>query len=328
MMQKTADENRVEYETPHALLLAPYIIIPITLLIALFSYLHAGSRTAFDAYAAPVMLLYLAVFNLPHIVASGVTLFDAQYIKTYGWKIFLPAVLLLIAVLPFHLPSHNSRFILCLMLATNIHIFGQQFGLVRMFGMPYNKMHSLWKWVTIFMFGLGLLSLNLPDVLTPAMRLSLQITGEIAAAVFCAVSCFIYASAPTASARLYVLAVAVSVLWTGWLYQMGYLFLVTVVPRFIHDVTAFIIYIYHDMNRNSGGARNMVYRAFSFSRIPVYILGPLLAFALALPVTWLYFFKDDQWAYKLFIFLTLMHYYTESFAWKKGGLQREYIRVS
>lgn len=110
------------------------------------------------------------------------------------------------------------------------------------------------------------------------------------------------------------------------LFHYGYFAFVIILGRVIHEFTAWHIYATHDRNRNLGAAPNLLFRAFGFTRLPVYALSILLAFAIGIALTYGIF--QTGLAASLLVSLSLIHYYTESFLWKGGSIHRRSLQFS
>jgi hypothetical protein len=106
--------------------------------------------------------------------------------------------------------------------------------------------------------------------------------------------------------------VAVYAFW-----ELGYSVFVIMVPRFVHDITAFYIYAVHDHNRNLQARHNYIYRSFSF--LSPLILCPALAIVLSAVL------GPNTWFVAPLIIITLLHYYTESFIWRGDTPHRRQI---
>ena len=106
------------------------------------------------------------------------------------------------------------------------------------------------------------------------------------------------------------------------LYLMDYSFFMVLIPRVIHDLTAFAFYITHDQNRNSERTHNALYSIFDRTGIPVAILCPLLAVIFAFPLTYC---MQIPWVYHLAMIAALFHYYTDGITWKREAPHREFV---
>jgi hypothetical protein len=118
-----------------------------------------------------------------------------------------------------------------------------------------------------------------------------------------------------------------------------YYFLAILIPRLVHDATAYVFYVTHDVNKHLGHPQNFIYRWAKKAKLNVFIVLPLISFAL----TYVLQVYGDQWVNVITQFLfgmeirkaislgligyfSLMHYYTEAFTWKHGSPYRQYIR--
>jgi hypothetical protein len=147
----------------------------------------------------------------------------------------------------------------------------------------------------------------------------------------------------TASRSGLVFLWANSLLVAGsWLvYVEQYYFLAILMPRLVHDVTAYSFYVAHDINRHGRQAENGLFRLTNACRIPPVVVLPLLSFALTYLlqvygndvvnfIAQTLFATEINKAVTLGLigYLALMHYYTEAFVWSAGSPLRRYIRFS
>jgi hypothetical protein len=197
-------------------------------------------------------------------------------------------------------------------------------GIARTMGSGWGRSHSIWRWTALLiavpMYFQILSIVRIP----PYVRHDLTIVICAALAAFLCVSYVVYRSANTRPARWYILANAIGAAAEVALFYMGYYFFVILISRVVHDLSAFAFYISHDVNRNAGTTRNIIYRSLRFLKIPIIALCPMIAMAMAFPIT--YFMQHDVF-YRVAVPLAFLHYYTDAFAWKKGSLHREHIHM-
>jgi hypothetical protein len=317
--------KKVAYQTPRTILLAIYAIIPVCALAVFIDQAFLdGWLKAHLPHTPEAFLLFVIFFVQPHIIASAGTFFDRDYLRHY-WKRLLPAALILAGIGMFF-PSLiiTQGFIIFSALWGITHFTGQQCGIIHMMGRGFKRSYAFWRWMSLLMAApiyYGMFSF-MP--LSHEMQRNI-LTGLCVGLVpYLYVSYLVYRTADTQPARYYMLANVVGAIAEIALYSMGYYFFVIVISRVIHDLSAFTFYISHDANRNAGGVKNIFYRSLRFLPVPVYVLCPLIAVALAFPLT---YYMHYDWAYRIGIPLTLFHYYTDRFVWKKGSLHREYIRM-
>jgi hypothetical protein len=106
-----------------------------------------------------------------------------------------------------------------------------------------------------------------------------------------------------------------------WVNELGYTLFVIFIPRIIHDITAFSVYITHDTNRNRGEPRNAVYRVARFTRLPPLVLLPLLSIGIAYVLT-----INERYALAAIVIstITFLHYYFEGFIWRGPNPHRQH----
>lgn len=128
----------------------------------------------------------------------------------------------------------------------------------------------------------------------------------------------------------------------SWLvYVEQYYFLAILMPRLVHDITAYSFYVAHDINRHGRQAENGLFRLTNACQIPPALVLPLLSFSLTYLlqvygndavnfIAQTLFNTEINKAVTLGLigYLALMHYYTEAFVWSAGSPLRRYIRFS
>lgn len=103
-------------------------------------------------------------------------------------------------------------------------------------------------------------------------------------------------------------------------FYLDYVFLVLLLPNFVHDVTAYMFYTRHDANRCEKTSSNVIYRWLRIRPSWIVILLPVLSFILAIIFEFLIHFI-------FLLVITYFHYYIEGVAWKKNTLHRKNIFV-
>jgi hypothetical protein len=93
-------------------------------------------------------------------------------------------------------------------------------------------------------------------------------------------------------------------------------------PRMVHDISAFMIYISHDTNRNLDRPKLFLYRATQ-TVMPIWTALVLVSVSWGAVVT----YSGLKVLFWMAVSLALMHYMTEIFIWKRGSLHRRYIHI-
>ena len=105
--------------------------------------------------------------------------------------------------------------------------------------------------------------------------------------------------------------------------KMDYSVFVILMPRVIHDITAFMIYCGHDQNRNRHEYKNFLHGFFSFLRIPPLLMNPILAISIAFVVD---YYTSHQTTLMVIVFFGLLHYYMEGIIWKRDAIHRKSLK--
>lgn len=103
---------------------------------------------------------------------------------------------------------------------------------------------------------------------------------------------------------------------------MGYAVIAVIMLRFVHDISAFCIYVKHDTLFLSKNKKNYLYSLFRIQAKYVYVFLPVFSIFIS------YFLqvKGNIFVTFIVLLLALNHYYLESVIWKRGSLHREMLR--
>ena len=126
-----------------------------------------------------------------------------------------------------------------------------------------------------------------------------------------------------------------------YLYVESYYFFAILIPRLVHDATAYIFYVTHDYNKHAVEPKNALYRWTKRYSLSVFIVLPVLSFFIAfvlqaygdMAVAWLtqaVFGVEIRKVVTLGVlgYFALMHYYSEAITWKAGSPYRQFISFS
>jgi hypothetical protein len=359
------------------LLLALYGFIPLSILVVLVDQLFL-SGVLKDQYlpSNPATLMWWAIiFNFPHIVSSLVTLADKEYIQFYK-KRFTKALTIIIAVvlginilIPLLFPgvlSTASTFLFLVFFSgyTMYHVLSQQFGIGMMLmkvrpTTSYEVWRALATVASTLMYGMVFVIWTETPVLGEFSAFDIM---KVIAGIFCVLTVmqgiYITRTSQRDLGKWYVYSNLLMLVTSYGLLLAGYGFFVIAIPRFVHDLTAFIIYSTHDQNRNRDQVRNYFYRALKFIPIPILFLCPILAIVIAHSVQCGSLYIDlllgfdkaafelnecpfdryyqptginngippymQFWAQIMFI-CGLFHYHIEAFVWKREAIHRHSV---
>ncbi|MDI1229975.1 MAG: hypothetical protein PSU93_02365 [Methylobacter sp.] len=340
-VQDSSDDNQMVIS--FRLLLGLYAIIPLCLLLQLFDGWFWNGVLQQNLPSSPEQfLLFQVLFGTPHIVASSILLAsNAEYLKVYKSKIMFmtAAIVMIFGVGSLFIPYK----VLYLIAAawTVYHVLKQQIGVGRgLYRLPDWAFYLLlWLSVTagIFVY-IGIFLKNSLDV-QQLEWIKLVAGGLCVAMIGSALLCQRYAT--TAIGRWFLWSNVLLVLSSFYLFMQQYYFLAILVPRLVHDATAYVFYVVHDYNKHHRQPQNFIYRYAARCHLPIFIVLPIASFLLAFvlqsygdsavnSVTELFFGVEIRKAITVGLlgYLALMHYYTESFTWKHGSPYRRFIAFS
>ena len=316
-------------------LLALYAVIPVSvLLVVTDAWLFEGRAVYQHIPTQPEYWpFWTVIFGLPHIIASLITMADREYLNHYRRTLLWPLLVFAGIATAGHIgPQPLSSNLLFLFLAfyTIYHVLAQQLGLtLMMMGTAPSRTYQLWKWLSVIaglaiyinVYGERYLGnvwlanvLSLYDALT-----------YTAALISAALIVLAIRLTPTSRHRIgvwYLWGNVALILSTLLIQEVGYSLFVILIPRVIHDVTAYIVYITHDRNRNKHEPIHSIYRLTSFTRLSPVILLPLMSIGVAFLLT-----SYHQYAVISILMLTVtfLHYYFEGFIWRGANPHRRYV---
>ncbi len=324
-------------------LLSLYAIVPICVLLAWldqFTFDHA-LRDMLPSSPSH-FLLFNVLFGTPHIIASNVLLFGhADYVGTFKNK--LVGMTLFIIVI-FGIGSLFIPYRVLYIISaswTVYHVLKQQHGIAKAVCRLPNWAFYAQLWLSV---GAGIfiyMGIFLKNSLEPEQAQAvLQIATLLTAGLLLSTA---YCQKQVCSrfGKCFLWANTCLVLASWYAYGEQYYFLAILMPRLVHDITAYSFYVCHDVNRHGAVPETGLFRLAARCHVPVAVVLPLLSFLL----TYLFQAYGDAWVdwiaqtlfstsvYKavtlgLIGYLALMHYYTEAFIWAAGSPLRRYIRFS
>jgi len=315
-------------------LLALYALIPISLfLVAVDTLALDGVLLRQHLPAAPERwAFWTVIFGLPHIVASLLTMADREYLSHYRYKL-LPPLLAFAAIACAGQfgpqPVGQRALFVFLAFYTVYHVLAQQLGLtLMMMDAPPSPVFRLWKWLAVltgFAIYINVYGKTyLGEVMLGPVSVY-QVTTLVAVGLCAAV--IVLAIRLTGDARhrigTWYLWGNVALLGSALLInEIGYTLFVILVPRVIHDVTAYIIYVTHDGNRNRTRPVNLLYRLTRFSRLPPLLLLPAVSILIAYALTT---HQHLPLVNVAVLTISFLHYYYESFIWRGASPHRQYV---
>ncbi|MDD2739466.1 MAG: hypothetical protein PHR94_11085 [Methylomonas lenta] len=324
-------------------LLSLYAIVPVCVLLQLLDRWVFNHALHDMLPSSPShFLLFQILFGTPHIIASNLLLFGhADYVsyfknKLIGMTLF---IILFFGVGSLFIPYRALYIITACW--TVYHVLKQQHGIAKAVCRLPNWAFYLQLWLSVSAGIFIYLGIFLKNSLTPQQaELVLQISSVLTIALIMS-TLVCQKFVPSRFGWYFLWANTLLVVASCYVYSQQYYFLAILMPRLVHDITAYSFYVSHDVNRHSQHADNGLFKLTSRCHLPAALVLPLLSLLLTYL---LQTYGDDlvnlvlqtlfaTQIYKAVTlgvigYLALMHYYTESFVWAAGSPLRRYIRFS
>ncbi|MEY3289691.1 MAG: hypothetical protein RLZZ419_1933 [Pseudomonadota bacterium] len=325
------------------LLLGLYAIIPLCLMLQMADgwFWHGFLRENLPSKPTH-FLLFQILFGTPHILASTIVLAsNTDYLKFYQRNIIIMTAVIAIFFGVGSLFIPYQAFYVLVAGWTVYHVLKQQHGIARgVCHLPSRAFYVLlWLSVTAGLFVyIGIFLKNSLDAQhTEWLK---QIAGLLCTVlVLTTVYCQRYVT--TTFGKWFLWSNVLLVLSTFYLYLQQYYFLAILVPRLVHDATAYIFYVTHDYNKHHLHPQNFLYRYAARCNVHIFIVLPVCSFVLAFvlqaygdnlvsALTKFFFDVEIHKAVTLGLlgYLALMHYYTEAITWKGDSPYRRFIAFS
>lgn len=330
----------VRYAVSYRTLLSLYTIIPLCLLIQLGdTYWYDGALKNALPSSPNHFVLFQLLFGIPHILASAILLTsNREYLSFYRHKLLLMTLFIVVffGVGSLFIP-YKALYILTAAW-TVFHVLKQQLGIGR-------GVYPLPNWTCHILLGLSVsagiaiyIGIFLKNHLTLTQATYLHASAFWLCVGLLLITLVSQRYVPSLMGKTFLWGNSCLVFSSFYLAMCQYYFLAILVPRLVHDATAFIVYVTHDYNRQEQQQANALYRWMAQWHIPVFLMLPSLAFGSAFilqnygdafisNVSRYVFDVEIRKAVTLGVigYLSLMHYYTESFTWKHDSPYRRYI---
>ena len=324
-------------------LLGLYTIIPLCLALQFIDITFWQGYLQSNLPSSPNhFIVFQILFGTPHIIASTLLLTtNSNYLKNYSRKLLLMTLAIAIVFGLGSLLIPYKVFYVLVAGWTVYHVIKQQHGVARSVCRLPNWAFYLLLWLSVIaglIIYVGIFlknSLDVQQIVWIKQSAGLLCISIIIFGIYCqryVVSLF---------GRCFLWANIFLVLSCFYLYLEHYYFLAILVPRLVHDATAYTFYVTHDYNRHHSKPHNLMYIIAARCHLPLLIVLPLCSFSLAFVLQ----AYGDNFIAQLseFLFgtriskvitlgllgyLALMHYYTEAFTWKNDSPYRRYIAFS
>lgn len=310
-------------------LLLLYAILPVSVVIVLMDkFLWNHAVLAAIPFRPESWLIWIYLFGMPHVVGGMQMFADSEYLKKYGcWMArILVFFLALPVVLAYVLGEKAVFFVFVAMIV--YHTVAQQLGLMltALKRGPDVYFYAL-KWSMVGLSAIIYLMMYwapVPLVFVDDANRSLLMlmAAMLMAGVVVAAGGLMWKNR---SNRFGVFCVFANMALVGtefYLFFEGYYLFVVVVGRVVHEFTAWPIYMVHDHNRGIAGGKNWLFEPFR-GALPRSVLTLVVAFGMGIALT--YLLVSVPVLASVIVSLSLYHYYTESFLWRKESLLRRHV---
>jgi len=316
-------------------LLALYAVVPLSIGVIVADILVFGRylQRAILPATPEQWPIWAVVFGLPHVIAGLLTMADREYLGFYRRRCIAP--LLLFGTVSLGAAVGPAPFLFAvsiwLGLYTVTHLLSQQIGLsYSMLRTPSSRQMRIWK-VLIMAIGLILYVALYLDVSMPNATL-----GHFDPHALCVLVCVPLLAALAVSTaalargavdrcgRYYIWSNAGMMLGVYLAYLLRYPVFILLIPRVVHDLTAYLVYLNHDTNRNATTRHNVLYLLQSRRQRPARWILPAVSIALGFGLQ----MNDYPPVIAANFFLTFMHYHIESFIWRRPNPHRSFLELS
>lgn len=322
------------------MLLGLYSIIPLCLLLQLSDSFFLKGALLENLPSSPShFMLFQILFGTPHILASSILLVsNRNYLEFYKPKL-IGMTLFIIAF--FGIGSLFIPYVALYIITacwTVYHVLKQQIGVGRsVYRLPNSLFYSL-LWFSVGAGCFIYMGIFLKNTVNAEQAEWIKLAAASLCICLLAITFFCQRYIDNNLGKTFLWANTLLVLGSFYFYTQHYYFLAILMPRLVHDATAYIFYISHDYNKHAQQPQNWLYQTAKRCNIHIFLVLPLLSAFLTFVlqvygndlvsfITRVLFEVEIRKAVTLGIigYLSLMHYYTEAFIWKNGSPLRQFI---
>jgi hypothetical protein len=297
------------------LLKSYYLIIPVSILIVMFDKLIFSSTLQNKLPKSPnEFYLFTLFFVLPHIIASLLTFAEKSYLSYYRKSLMQYTFLALLGTIIFIYALPQNIYLALFGLITLYHVIGQQFGLNAAFANLRDNNFSAWKYLGFIIAALSSVLLFFPSGKNALVFNSIILSILFLLLAFAYLTYRCLQLSQSKFGREYFVLNFLLIVFVFIFIAIDYSFFAILLPRFVHDLTAFNFYSVHNYNRVHSGNKlhlNSVKYSVFWTLLVAIIIAQGISF---LNISF------------VILFLTLLHYGVERFIWKGATLHKEFIK--
>lgn len=298
----------------------PYLPILVILMIVWADYIFNLNLVSQIPSSPYQIFIYSIIFGNPHIIASSLILLDSEYLSFYSREILKRIIIAAAAITLIWYFLGMNGFFAFFYAWTIVHVSKQQLGIGKMLNRQRILLYDIWSWLYILVSICIAIAIGffVADTYIP-MRIVHDIS-LYGGAVVVILGLYIASVIKKRSGRYYMLANNILLFATILCYLRGFTLFTILIPRIVHDVTAYIFYISHDTNRNFGVPRQLIYKATK-PFLPIWLVCLTLSISLA----YLLSTSDSSIVFYAGLGIIMLHYVTEAITWKGTGLHRKHL---
>lgn len=324
-----------------------YAIIPAAIALVVLDLTLWGGvmRDSLESTPQGYLLLSL-IFGTPHIVASNLILFtNSDYLHHYRFTLLKisAGIGAFFLAFGFWLPYE----IMFALIAgwTVAHVVKQQLGIGNIVARSSGLAYSAWGLTGIAAGVCYYVAIFLQNLLSDGTIALLTALAALLISITAACTVVLWSRCESAEGRRWIVANGATMVGGALMFLAGYPFFAVLIPRFVHDVTAFAFYVTHDRNRALAGHSSTIGSHWLSAKLRnvsaawIFML-PLAAIALSAVLehgadtavnSGLDFAfgvrVDRPVSLGVVGFLALLHYAFESFTWKGSSPYRQFVHL-
>ena len=320
------DSSRVQ-TLPRKALLYPAMIIPITLVGLISDQIFFGGYLRTTLPRNPEELAFFSFFFVyPHIVASLCVASNRHIRAGLGHVLVRASVAVMLLAVAVALALGDSALFIVYGLMTIYHVFAQQFSLARLF-LARTNYHFKICFTVGMILSVGCYAL----VYSPKLALHAYFIPFIAIAVtllVCSLPSFLALMrlARGWDGRWYLMTCLLTLISSWVCVVSDYPFGAILIPRVIHDLTAFLFYLSYEINSPD---QTLAQKALGLilERGSIVRAVPLLSVSLAV-ASGVTFFEQERMGMYFVVAVGFLHYTVEHFLWRSESPARQYVKIT
>jgi hypothetical protein len=325
------------------ILLGLYLIIPLCFILYGFDLAFLQGYLHDNLPSKPThFLLFQILFGTPHILASNILLFsNREYFQTYKQNILKATFIIAVVFGIGNLFIPYYAFYVAVAGWTVFHVLKQQHGVVRGICQLPNWAYQSLLWLSVVAGLLIYIGIFLHSRLEESLLFWLKTSAGFLTTFLVLFAFYAQRYAPTNFGKTFLWANVFLVVSSFYLFTQEYYFFAILIPRLVHDATAYIFYVTHDFNKHFASPQNTLYRVAKRFSIPIFLVLPVLSFVLAFLLQ-AYGDMFIEWLTQTILgieihkvitlgvlgYCALMHYYCEGLTWQTGSPYRQFISFS